>query len=363
LTERDDEPRPGGPRVLVCGWAGAGNIGDELLTDWIVERIESGGGRVLLTTRSHSDTRDRHPSVTPVGWRIRDFAGVLRGVDAICVGPGGIIQDSSSVWNLPAHLTRALIGRARRLPVGGVGLGAEPLARRSSRWLVRQALTGAVGVVARDQGSADALARAGVAADVGADLVFGLAALPAPHRPTGRDGMVVAVGPTVSPGVITPVSRRHDHGDLEQVVEAIEALSARLGGPVVVGAFRGERDIGFGRRLVERLGDTARLIPPDSAELRQAIAGARLVVSSRYHAAVLALVEGTPVVVRSDESKLKSLVTRHGDGSRIEAIGDWSELAAVEIPQPPDNGVRDPSVSRHAEVLADLIEAAVRRRR
>lgn len=350
------------PRILVCGWAGAGNIGDDLLTDWVVDRIEAAGGRALLTTRSFADTRRRHPSVTPVGWRLRDLALVLRGVDGICVGPGGIAQDSSSIWSLPGHLAKPVVGRLRHLPVAGIGLGADQLRRRSSRWLMRRALGDAIGVVVRDEPSAAALADAGVEAEVAADLVFDLNRLATDQRPVGRDHMVVAIGPAVRPGRIMPVARRHDHRDLEPAADAIGALSQRLACPVAVAAFRGGPDIDFGLQLVERLGDTARLVPDDPVAIRVAIAGARVVVSSRYHAAVMALVEATPVLVHSEEAKLVNLAQEIGDRDRIRTVPSWSDLVGADVVGPFDTGVGPVGVERHRQVLTALVEAAARRR-
>lgn len=351
------------PRILVCGWAGAGNIGDELLTDWVVDLVESLGGRVLLTTRSIADTRHRHPSVTPVRLRPRDLVRVLGGVDGICLGPGGIIQDGTSLWSLPAHLSRALVGRLRTLPVAGVGLGAEPLGRRSSRWLLRRALANSVGVVVRDAESAAAMSAAGVAAVVASDLVFGLPPLVDP--PASRDGMVVAVGPSVRPGVVAPVARRHDHSGVAEVAEAIAVLSQRIGGAVSVAAFRGGPDAVFGRALVERLGKSARMVADDPRSVREAIAGARVVVGSRYHAAVLGLVESTPVVVRSDETKLASLTRQIDDDTRIRMLRSWTDLVDVEPADPADFEPFDTvnaSTRPNEEALSSLVAAASRRR-
>lgn len=348
------------PRILVCGWSGAGNIGDELLTDWLVDQIETAGGLVLLTTRSFNDTRRRHPSVTPVGWRLRDIALVLRRADGICVGPGGIIQDASSIWSLPGHMSKAMAGRLRRLPIAGVGLGADPLRRRSSRWLLRRALSDAVGIVVRDEPSVMAMAEAGVVADVGADLVFGLDPL-GDRGSSTRDEIVVAIGPTVRPGRLTPASRRHDHGGLDAAADAIEALSLRLAAAVAVAAFRGDRDVEFGRRLIERLGETARLVPDEPMAIRAAIAGARLVLSSRYHAAVLGLVEATPVLAISDEAKLHALAREIGDESRMRVLPSWSDLGSAEVDGPFAAGVAPGTVARHGEVVRALVDAAGRR--
>jgi polysaccharide pyruvyl transferase WcaK-like protein len=273
-----------------------------------------------------------------------------------------MVQDSSSIWSLPGHLAKPLAARLRRLPIAGVGLGADRLRRRSSRWLTRRVLADAVGVVVRDGSSAAALADAGVRAEVGADLVFDLAPLTA-RTATPRSDIVVAIGPVVRRGRITPVARRHDHGGFDAAADAIHAFSRRLASPVAVAPFRGGHDLEFGRRLVERLGDTARLLPADPVVIRTAIAGARVVLSSRYHASVLALVDATPVLVCSEEAKLATLAREIGDQDRIRVLPSWSELADAGVAGPFANGVAPGGVKSHREALTALVEAAARRRR
>jgi hypothetical protein len=106
-------------------------------------------------------------------------------------------------------------------------------------------------------------------------------------------------------------------------------------------------------------------VPRDTRSVREAIAGARVVVGSRYHAAVLGLVESTPVVVRSDETKLASLTRQIDDDARIRLLRSWADLVDVELADPArlePFGTAMASVRPNEEVLASLVAAASRRR-
>ena len=110
------------PRVLVCGWSGAGNVGDELLTEVLSTRLRSAGLDPVIRSVSPNATAAAHGGVAVAQ---RGFASVRAAftVDAVVLGPGGIVQDHSSVWSLPAHLAPVVIARLRRRPVAGSASG------------------------------------------------------------------------------------------------------------------------------------------------------------------------------------------------------------------------------------------------
>lgn len=194
------------PRILISGWAGAGNVGDELATRAAVAMVRRAGGEPVVASRDPAATAALH-GVEAVARGLRGLVAAAR-CDGVCVGPGGILQDSTSIWSLPAHLAAALTARVLRKPVVGLGLGAEPLQRRSSRWMVRRAL-GSGPVTVRDQPSAEALAAAGVRAEIAPDLVFTLDLEP---RPASEE-LVVAVGPDAGLGRLTTAAWRLARAD------------------------------------------------------------------------------------------------------------------------------------------------------
>jgi polysaccharide pyruvyl transferase CsaB len=334
------EPAPNdGPRILVCGWAGAGNVGDELLTRAIVELIREAGAVPVVASRDPADTSDRH-GVDAVSWGLGARRAVSA-VDGVVVGPGGILQDRSSLWNLPGHLAAAFRATRLAVPVAGVGVGAEPLRRSSSRRLLRRALSSNV-IVTRDQESSDALSAAGLHdVTTGADLVFGLA-LPAVVK-TGE--IVVALGPSVRPGRFLPAARRLVQPPVHEIAAAVDTLATRLDAPVALGCFRGDRDRAFARDLAGRLTASSRIISLDEDDHVEAVAGARLVVSSRYHATVLALMAGVPSVIVSTEPKLCSLAASHPD--EVSQLGSFAEVADA-----------DPGVRREPRLAADDVAGA-----
>lgn len=342
------------PRILVCGWSGAGNAGDELLLSAVVDCLRCAGAVPVVASRDPDATSLRHGVEAvawgPRGWRRSLAEGAGRGVDGVCVGPGGIIQDSTSIWSLPGHLAVPAWLRRKGKPVVGAGLGAEPLGRASSRRLLRTVLQDAP-VVVRDPASADAMAAAGVEASVGADLVFGLDLGPLARRAE----IVVAVGPGAAPGRLRPASRRLSADDPGLLAAALGVLAERLEASVALAAFRGERDRRYAELLASRIRSDTEILGPDIDTQVDRVRAARLLITSRYHPLVVAARSGTPAIVCSAEPKIASLVDQLA-GPLTTRIDDWSALTNCELPEPGDPRLVG-GVEAHHEVLQSLVAA------
>ena len=318
----------------MCGWAGAGNVGDELLTAVVVDRLRSGGAVPVVVSRDPEATAGLH-GVEAVPWGPRGWSRI-RAVDAVCIGPGGLLQDSSSVWSLPGNLALPLVCRRRGATLAAVGVGAEPLRRRSSRRLLRRVL-GEAPVVTRDEASTAALVDAGLVATTAADLVFALE----PPKVTRRREILVAVGPSVRPGRVAPAARRLQPAPVGAIVSALDHLAGVLDCELVLTGFRGGRDVATAHEIASTTHARHRMLEGDAATHVEHIAGARLVVSSRYHPVVLAARCGTPAAVVSQQAKVRSLVdqissplvTRFETWGAIGEVADWPPTGEPVVPQ------------------------------
>lgn len=301
----------------MCGWSGAGNLGDELLTEVVISRLRAVGLDPVIRSAAPGVTEARHPRVDVVGRGLASLRAALQ-VDGVVLGPGGIVQDHTSIWSLPAHVVPALVVRARRRRVVGIGLGADPLRRRLSRWLLRAALGGGP-IVVRDERSQAAMAAAGLDAEIDLDLAWELPASEADERV----GLTVALGPVAGVGAWRPGRRRLVPDDPAPVVEAIERLHERVGGPLRLVGFRGERDERYAEVLAGHL-PAASVV--DGAAGVDAVRGSELVVTSRYHAAVVALSSGVPVLADVRQGKLAALAATPDLAPAIVGFSTWNDV-------------------------------------
>lgn len=306
------------PRILVSGWVGAANIGDELIFRSLAAKLEQRDVQVLAMSTDPDETRRLH-GVDAVGWH--DARGVTRAVassDGFILGPGGLLQDETSIWNLPAHLHRVLGAKMARTPILGLGLGFGPLASGTGRRLVRTALK-STPITVRDQESALLAAACGLTdVTVTADLAYGL---PIPvAEPTDR--IVAALRPFSGSGGLVP-ARRADLRTLAPddrvlaAASALDDLSRRTSLPVHLLAFEAERDALYHDLIADHMTVPVTTGVATVGSVFEEVAQSRLVVGMRYHAVASAVMAARPVVVIGYSPKARSLAHHLGDGGLL----------------------------------------------
>lgn len=300
-------------RFLVSGWVGADNVGDELIFRSLAIKLRDRGiATTTMSTRPEA-TRRVH-GVDAIGWS--DVVGTLRALhsaDGLILGPGGILQDETSIWNLPAHLHRVFPARAARTPVLGLGLGAGPLGTVSGRSLVRAALR-SVPLTVRDDDSARVLSRCALTrVTVTADLAYGL---PVPTADP-VDRIVASLRPFSGSGGLIP-ARRSDLRTLgadDRVIAAaaaLDALAHRSSLPIHLLSFEPERDARYHDLIAEHMAGPVTTGVATIDTVFDDVARSRLVVGMRYHAIVAAVMASRPAVVIGYSPKARSIARRLG---------------------------------------------------
>lgn len=245
-------------------------------------------------------------------WRVFRFA---RTVDAVVFSGGGQLDDFwGGAWQVPFWLWFwVACARLRRLPVGFLGVGLDRLSSRASRWFTLAAVRGARYCVLRDDESRQLLVRSGLQrpCDVCPDLAFGLPppGARAPEMPP-QDRFVI-----VNPAASSMWAHGFDPGNepyLQALLDLCRWLLAR-GVLVRMLSTQDAMDYPAMDYIAERLrsaGETGWSLHRvrSLAELFAQIAGAELVVSSRFHGLILPLVAGIPVVAVAPMRKMRRLM-------------------------------------------------------
>ena len=355
------------PSVLLAGAFGQRNPGDDALLDAFVRELP--GWRCVATSREPARTAARHAVAAVPSRDPRRVAGALRHVDALVLAGGTVFKTLDAGRHPHALLRNALALTTaarllgRRVALLGVGAGrlADPGARRLARLLVRSADL----LVLRDEESAATLAAIGAPTPfrVGADAAWPLLGARS-EQPAGarRDGaIVVAVGRHGGEAALAgrlaealagiPAARwlagvagRRRAADAPAEGQRSDAGPAARGpAPLVriqpwqVGDAgedaAGLDDEGHAHLLataLRRRGLAAEVVPPPASVLdaRDLVAGARLVIATRFHATVAAAAAGVPFLAVAHEQKLAGVARRLGQAS-VAADAPVPQLAAA----------------------------------
>jgi polysaccharide pyruvyl transferase WcaK-like protein len=331
--------------VLVAGWIGSTNLGDELVFAGLASLLRERGATVTAVSVDPAATRRVHgvAAVAPAG--VLAAAGRA---DAVVFGGGGLLQDETSALNLPYHLSRVWAARARRTPVVGLGLGAGRLTTGLGRALVRTSLAG-VPLTVRDAASADLLAGVGLPRPaVAADLALSLP----PVHAAPRDRLVVCLRPwTGRRGRLLPASRQaradgrqaradgRQPGDdgrqpsadgrhpsatrlapeplLRATAQALDETAAATGLAPHLVALQADRDGPLHDAVAERMRAPVTTARPDLASLPAEVASGRAVAAMRYHGGICAVLAGRPAVLIGYSPKVDALAAELGPGGRL----------------------------------------------
>ena len=327
----DDDPRmdedaacdgsgPGstaaGVRILVAGWVGSTNLGDELVFAGVRRLLEDRGAQVAAVSVDPAATRRDHGVGAAEANDPIALEAAVSSADAMVFGGGGLLQDVSSPYNLPYHLTRVALARARRTPVVGLALGVGELRTALGRRLTRAATNGMVAVSVRDAPSQRLLAEVGgPPATLAADAAL---TLEAPDVEV-EDRLVVSLRSWAGPGGWRPAAGRGDltpQDSVDALARALDAASHTTGLAVRFVALQQDRDDAFHRRVAERMTAEATFATPGLDGILGEFAAARAVIAMRYHAAIGALLAGRPAVQLSYSSKVAALAADIADGGQ-----------------------------------------------
>lgn len=344
-------PAPRGPAhperiVLVCG-VGTGNIGNDASFATVRALIEAArpGARIALATPfvdgarqvvdvpvialrqdyvSHRAAGAPWRVALSLAWgearRLARLARLQRGLSLVAVSGTGVLDDfSENPWNMPyALLTWVLFARQARRPVALIAVGAGPIRNRLSRRQFAAATRLATSVSYRDEDSRDFMSGIGAGradARVVPDVVF------AHPVPDARPPDPASATPTVGLGVMAYGGwTRHGEGPLyERYVATLAEVVTRLseqgcavrflvGQPVDLPAVQ---DVIYACEPQV----AARLVMPDVTDfagLLEAVAATDLVVATRYHNVVAAVMMRRPVVSVSYAPKNAALLDALG---------------------------------------------------
>lgn len=293
--------------VLLCGYYGEHNLGDDALLESLLAQLP-GGITTLVTAFDQEDVARRHGVATVQRRSLKAVLFALSKCRALVLGGGSLLQDATSFASLLYYAALISAARLQGKPVLLWAQGLGPLRRRRSRSLVRWLLPMASGISWRDSGSARLARELGVAAPHGSDAVW---ALPRQHWLGLGGPIVVCWRPT--PHLKAEAWRPY--------LNALEWLAEQHDREVIWLPFHLDQD----RKLLDDLQAQglvgaalyrrSRVVHVSTpSEAMAVFRSASLVLAMRLHALILAALSGSPVSALSYDPKVQACASELGCG-------------------------------------------------
>jgi polysaccharide pyruvyl transferase CsaB len=294
-------------RVLISGYYGFGNLGDEALLEVIVGRLRA------IFPQLEIEVLSATPQMTAAAlaveaaprWNWRAVRGAIARADIVLSGGGGLLQSATSIRSLLyyAGILREAIRAKRKTMIFAQSIG--PL-DRLGELIVRGFCKGLDRATVRDERSCEVLRALvpHVPIERTADPVF-LYDVPEGQADLLGEGL----GPESGPYAVVSVRKVSGFRDgVGVVARAVDRLAERHGIRTAFLPLGGAADAEVSTDIIRACASTPVLLPECSlAKAAAILRGARVVVGMRLHALILAARYAVPFLAIPYDPKVEAL--------------------------------------------------------
>ena len=316
-------------RILVVGYFGAGNLGDEAILEGISTEFRRRRPGIRVAATRAGDRWIAGGDIEPVSLFDADgLSAAISSSSAVLFGCGGVFQDywgayESSLFKdgtngIEAYVRPALLARLRSVPAVLFSAGIGPLRTPAGRQMVALGCAGLALASVRDDASRAALEETGIgfSPTVSADPAY-LLRTTDETKARVRSRLVDA---GVTPGTFVQITVRSwpfgpDPERLaDRIAAGLRALPSDL--PLLFVPFHvtgAENDDRAFARQVQAVTGRGALFEVAGVDEALALSGeARLVLAGRNHAAIFAHLAGTPFVALAYDPKVEAVAESAG---------------------------------------------------
>lgn len=301
-------------KILISGYYGFHNIGDEAVLRCVTEQVRSVAPEVELTILSNDpeDTAEKYrvhsiPRMNP--WKV---LRALWRTDLLISGGGSLLQDVTGRFSILYYLSIILLALLFRKPVYIYSQGIGPLRGKLNRRLTGWILKRVHAIAVRDAQSARLLEQIGVPASqitVTTDPVLRL------EKTDDARGRAIlerfGVRPDSGRMLVGWAVKAGDEAFLEEIARSIRYLKQTYQADSVLIPFHFEQDAKCIHQLQALLGEEAYYITEKQLidEMLSIIGNLDLLVGVRLHSLIYAAVCGVPMIGISYDPKIDAFLS------------------------------------------------------
>lgn len=214
-----------GPRVVLSGYYGFDNFGDELICKALTTELKARGCRPVVLSRQPKLTHERYKTGAASRDNVLSLLWQLIHADVLLSGGGGLFQDSTGPNSVSYYGGLILLAKGLGVPSAHIFQSVGPLTSAWGKGMTRQALNACRWVCVRDEGSAERVKElTGTRPMVAADAAFLLPA--APPKVNEAPPELHRVGISLRP------HPRLNHAGLETLASIVAEWASRSVNPV-----------------------------------------------------------------------------------------------------------------------------------
>lgn len=302
-------------RLVVSGFYGAGNAGDEAILDALIISIRKLAPDTVITVLSFdpAGTARQYGVEAVPRYNLKAVIASLRQADLLISGGGGLLQDATGPASVPYYLGLAALSRFVGTPVIILGQSVGPLNMPTTRLLARLLLPFISQAVVRDETSALLLTELGYPSDriyVTADLAL---SGEEPNKEAGRSLLEANGFNSNKPWIAVSLRPWDDNRHLAVSGKALGRFAAASGCELLFVPFQASQDRAACLDAC-RCAGTGQVLDAEvsAADIKNIIAAADFLVGMRFHSLVFAAMGAVPSLALEYDPKVTAIVGRLG---------------------------------------------------
>ncbi len=301
--------------ILISGYYGFNNIGDESILRTVIDNLREKLGDVGITVLSQDPAQTSEKYGVKAAPRM-DLKAIFRSVrqcDLLLSGGGSLLQDATSARSILYYLFILALAQLMRKKTFIYSQGIGPITSKRNRWLTRFVLRRASGIVVRDEKSRLLLLEIGVPSHlihVTADPVI---RVKKPDHALGLEILAREGCPKI-PGKLTigwaMKSRKPNPTFYEEIRKCIRWLKEEYDADSVLIPFFHSEDLSVCETIAEPLGQQTGCLRQKylSEEMLSIIGSMDMLVGVRLHSLIYAAVMDVPMLGISYDPKIDSFL-------------------------------------------------------
>lgn len=300
-------------RIVISGYYGCGNLGDEAILTALLARLRARWPRLepLVLSGAPQETTRLH-DVRAINRRsLPAIARELRAAQLLISGGGGLLQDRTSRRSPLYYLGIIALAQWLDRPVFFIGQGVGPLRRRWLQTLAQRRLRRVAYALVRDEASLRLLRNWGLPQELLAQA--GDLALLWPDAGAGKTLSPLAEAPGEKPYAIAALKGPLAECQAELIAPELDRLAAEQGLQIILLALAAREDCPATALVAGQMQQPSLQLAPQPGELAETlelIRGARCLLGMRLHSLIFALLAGTPCAALSEDPKLERFLAQ-----------------------------------------------------
>ncbi len=299
------------PSVIISGYYGFDNLGDELILQVLVDELKREGLTITVLSQDPQKTAARYGVKALHRNNLIDIIDALAQANLFISGGGGLFQDATGPMSSIYYGGLIHLAHYFEVPVCFWGQGVGPLTSSLARSLTASALKKCECITVRDDKSADLVEELmGTRPEVTADPVWLLRLPKKKKKPARQKKDTWTVGVSLRPWPDLTPERLAAFADFLARLVA----DSRKQVDFLLLPFQAREDTPLLQELAARLEKTqagqCTLVAPD--EVIAAVGQCDILFGMRFHSLVLGLLQDVAVYGLSYDPKVENLLARFG---------------------------------------------------